>query len=316
MVLGTCHLERDLKGSFNPSMLKHLLDQLEAFKPDVIAVEARSGEHLREFVLLPRTPEREKEFLASHAHILKLGQAAQAHLRLDAFQAAKATHEGGLKPARRALLHLAGYDLPNALLYWGASSAEERALVPSELALGIDKQLNRTTEIQSLALPLAKRLGHSEIACVDELEQEESAGPLVKAFMEDVSVHQLFANMKVFQTFKKELERAVRAGDLLSLYAYINSPAFTGANLREEWGQYLSSRFKNDSGRAVLAMAESRNFRIASRIRLLSAHHPGKRILVIYGASHKAFLDAYLGLCGDMRIVQPFARLPKGERKG
>jgi hypothetical protein len=34
------------------------------------------------------------------------------------------------------------------------------------------------------------------------------------------------------------------------------------------------------------------------------ALHPGKKMLVIIGASHKGFLDALLAECMDVKVVQ------------
>jgi pheromone shutdown protein TraB len=50
-------------------------------------------------------------------------------------------------------------------------------------------------------------------------------------------------------------------------------------------------------------MWEARNLAIAARIRAESASHPGGKVLVLIGASHRLFIEAYLATMMDVRIV-------------
>ena len=57
------------------------------------------------------------------------------------------------------------------------------------------------------------------------------------------------------------------------------------------------------SGRLYVTSWETRNLRMAANIRDLMGSTPRMRTLVIVGASHKAYLDAYLEQMHDVRIV-------------
>jgi hypothetical protein len=56
-------------------------------------------------------------------------------------------------------------------------------------------------------------------------------------------------------------------------------------------------------GRLYVTSWETRNLRMAANIRNLMGPTPGMRTLVLVGASHKAYLDAYLDQMHDVRII-------------
>ena len=62
-------------------------------------------------------------------------------------------------------------------------------------------------------------------------------------------------------------------------------------------------------GRQYLAFWETRNLRMASNIREMLGPRPGIRALVVVGASHKGYLEAYLNQMHDIRIADAAAIL-------
>ncbi len=58
-------------------------------------------------------------------------------------------------------------------------------------------------------------------------------------------------------------------------------------------------------GRRYVAWWETRNLRIAANIRSTLQKDPQARILSIIGATHKGYLDAYLNMMQDIRLVDP-----------
>jgi hypothetical protein len=79
--------------------------------------------------------------------------------------------------------------------------------------------------------------------------------------------------------------------------------AFATADVDAQWGVFLRTHFESGSDRSRLGLWENRNLTIAARIRGVAALHPGGRVLVIYGAAHKPFLEAYLSKMADLRLV-------------
>ena len=317
MVLGTFHF-RTLGKSFRPSLVLHLLERLEAFKPDVIAVEVLPGPRIHELEARGKATSVHGILLENFASLsLELGREAQALLKMDTVQAAQELAAQKTPPQdssswqRQTLLHLASYQWPNALLAWSRVSPEDRGgntLVPPALSSKLESRRTHSDEVVALALPLALRLNHREIAGVDDFEDCEATelilerevfrsreNPLIKAAR----------NAEAYRRVQSLQEEGLKTGDLLPVFRYMNGPAYAAADVEAQWGVLLRTRYQDRSDRSRLALWENRNMKIAASIRALSSRYPGKRILVIYGAAHKPFLDAYLGGCSDIRVVQP-----------
>jgi pheromone shutdown protein TraB len=65
----------------------------------------------------------------------------------------------------------------------------------------------------------------------------------------------------------------------------------------------LEKKTTQDVGRIRMAAWEVRNLRMVANIREAMARHPGGRVLVIVGAGHKPWFEAYLALLPDIRLV-------------
>ena len=65
----------------------------------------------------------------------------------------------------------------------------------------------------------------------------------------------------------------------------------------------------NDVGRKWLALWETRNLHMVGHIRRVTTQHPGGRVLVIVGSSHKPFFDAYLRQMMGVKVVDAQAVL-------
>ena len=55
--------------------------------------------------------------------------------------------------------------------------------------------------------------------------------------------------------------------------------------------------------RQYLASWQVRGLRMAANVVEAAANQPGARVVVIVGASHKAYLDAYLDMLHDVELV-------------
>jgi hypothetical protein len=107
----------------------------------------------------------------------------------------------------------------------------------------------------------------------------------------------------VYAEAAARLEECVRKADLLSQFVFLNSAGYAAADVESQWGVFLRTHFASGSDRSRLGLWENRNLKIAACIRAVAARHPGGRILIIYGAAHKPFLEAYLSEMADLRLV-------------
>lgn len=323
-VLGTEHLTT-LGDVFDADLLADLLEALAEWDPDLIAVESLPPVEIRRLVAMSADdPEGAagqilQAFAASAA---QHAPAAQAALGLDAAQAfARAESVLSVPPgpddsrARRALLALAAYDVPNAYLQWASIPEDDRAAargtVPTTIASFLDAGIDSANEISSIAVALARRLGHERIASIDDHVDDEVglATGLNEQLMSELQGNPAFDSLVASPYFQEAAERlpaAAESGDLLPFYRQMNSSAELQDDLVAQWHLFYRTDLPSglDVGRA--ALWEARNLHIAGRIRAASARVPGGRVLVVIGAAHKPFLDTYLHQMMDV-VVEPSA---------
>ena len=323
LVLGTDHLAA-LGGDFSTSLVSGLLDALEDFAPDAVAVEALPpGELAR----LTWEANEEQDSVAAQllaafgSDAAGLGNAAQSELGLSWLQAragldslALGAGHGEQDADERALLllrFLAAYDVPSALLQWSylcESDKECKPPLPEEIVSGLSSWMTSPNEIVTLGVALAHRLGLAHLYSVDDhtddrvgletgvftvLSEELVGNPAFEAFAES-------DYMKDAQT---RLAEAAETGDLLDLYARLNSEESGARDVVEQWHLFYRTNLESEADRTRVALWEARNLHIAGNIREVCSLYPGGRVLVIMGAAHKPFLDAYLSEMMDARMV-------------
>lgn len=307
MVLGTLHLAREKVASSAP--LSSLLARLATWKPDLIAVEVLPGDRIHELELRGQATLMHKEVLEGFTGPQrKTGELARAQVGMDAVQAAQELQDPSKSqpPARRVLLQLASYDLMNALLGWSRLDSEERKAIQPILGELLDRILARPDETNLIALALARTLDLPMVASVDAFEDALSIETVIPAWIRSRKAAPKAdpAPTRFREQERRLRDEALRGGDLLPYYRHLNSEVYAQGDVDEQWGAYLRSHFADRSDRGRLGLWEERNLKIAANIRALAARNPGKRILVIYGAAHKPFLDAYLALASDLTVQQ------------
>ncbi|MCD9032188.1 DUF5694 domain-containing protein [Luteimonas sp. Y-2-2-4F] len=304
LVLGTVHLS-ELPEGFDPAALSGLLDRLAAFRPDVITIEALSGE---ECDLAARHPEK------YGADYCAGTEAARAATGLDV-PAALAGIDTTLKawpaqpsPAQRrrlAALFLAAHDRASAYVQWlQLPEAERRA------GDGLDDALvallaqigTRNNEDYRIAAVLAARLGLQRVHATDDHTGDNMDVEDVQAFGREVEAAWK-AGRGVLEA-RIEQERALaRAPDLLPLYRYVNDPAHLQALSEVNVSASLRARSAAGYPQIWVAGWEVRNLRMVANVRAAFRERPGARVLSIVGASHKPWFDDWLGRMQGVEIV-------------
>ncbi len=322
LVMATFHL-RQIADAFRPAMLDSLIEGLERFRPDSICIETLPGARVQELELRKDAGSLYADLLDNFAaRHLKMGKPAlevlgttpQAAMRKvrELLASARALGHGKMTPTQRATLALwmlAAYDPDSAALQWSYLTEEERRAqkeIPAALAGEINNALTRVNEGPAIAARLARRLGLEKLDPVDDFEDLEGYTEIEARLEEDMKNSPLLASVSkspVYTESEARLQECLRKGDLLPQFILLNSPAFAAADVDAQWGVFLRTHFASGSDRSRLGLWENRNLKIAARIRAVAALHPGRRVLVIYGAAHKPFLEAYLSDMADIRIV-------------
>ncbi len=313
MVLGTAHLDAEAEG-FDPAFLEPLLERLAAFGPDIIAIENQPGPTTTKIwayrAILP-------EVAATYAgQAMQMSTAAGLSLDMDMPQAEAAVRQELARlpqqpsPADRrrlAALFAAAGDPYSALVQWWHLAPADRVPgdgVSRQLARLLDEEGRQGGESAIIAARLAVRLGHQRLYQTDSQEEDVFTPEEAKIFSEQVFpalVERVEADPLVRQRGKAaDMTSAERT---LDAYRLLNDARIEERLSELEWLAVIDRKTEQDVGRKRMAAWEVRNMRMAANIREASARVPGGKVLVIVGATHKIWLEAYLGMMSDVAIV-------------
>lgn len=309
VVLGSPHLSQ-LPAAFKPEHAAPLVDALARWRPEAIGVEALSGAQCDD---LRRYPERYAETVKSYCWDPAPARAATG---LDV-PAATAESERLLaawpaapSPAQRrrlAAVFLAGGEQPSALVQWLRLPAAERRAgdgLDDALTARLAKLAVSRNEDYAVAAPLAARTGLERLYAIDDHSADTAGPPDDQAY--GAAISKAWDNPATAERKRAgaALEaRLGRPGSLLALYRACNAPGQGALTFRSDFGAALEEPSPQRFGRGYVGYWETRNLRMASNIRAALAQRPGSRMLVIVGASHKAYLEAYLDQMHDVRLV-------------
>lgn len=320
LVLASAHLSM-VGDKFAAEALDSLIEGLKRFRPDVVCVEAMPPSVIAAMEARPAVYGQVVQQLARER--TEVGQQARKSLGLTRDEAmiesgrvVSRLRDAGDDAERRTLrarlvmLFLAADEIWSAVLQWSvlASTPGSAGEVPPDGILTfLDARLRDKNEIVTVGLRVAREVGLERIGHIDDhldtdvflqiaapLSAELAAHPLVKAAAES----------PLYRDSQARLLEACERGDLLPYYRFINSDDYLRPDVATQWLLFLKTRLPSGNDRARLALWEVRNLNIASHIRRESALRPGGRVLVIIGASHKPFLDAYLSRLMDVQVVQ------------
>jgi hypothetical protein len=307
LVLGSPHLSQ-LPKSFESSKLSLLTERLADWKPQAIAIEALSG---LQCVYLRGYPQRYSDTVKTYCRDTSVAHAATGLDIVEATaQAERLLRSWPASPTpaqRRALasLFMAAGEPASALVQWLRLPMEERR-VGDGLNAGLVDALNallvRPDEGYLIAAPLAAKSGLERLYAMDD-HTADMPDADEKAYGEAI----MKAWDNPFTAERKRMDVALKShldtpDGVLAMYRAHNERSQAGLVFKSDFGAALEEPSHQHFGRGYVAYWEARNLRMASNIREVMAP-PGIRTLVIVGASHKAYLEAYLNQMHDVRII-------------
>lgn len=308
LVLGSVHLS-GLPATWDPANLRLLNDRLADWHPAAIATEDVSGPQCD---FMRRYPERYKDTISFYCWDPAPAQAATG---LDVAAATvQAGHLLAAWPAsptasqRRhlAALFLAGGEQGSAMVQWLRLPETERHPgdgLDDTLVARLRKLDSRHNESFLIAASLAARLGHERLYAMDDhtadaqvTDEEGYNAAITKAWDNP-------ANKRRKQTEDALRKQIDTPEGMLALYRGLNAPGMAKIVFDSDFGAALQDPSPRRFGRGYVGYWETRNLRMASNIREVMHERPGIRVLVVVGASHKGYLEAYLNQMHDARIV-------------
>lgn len=313
-ILGTLHLSQ-FKG-FKPAMLDELQDLLYKKSFDVICVESMPSELLYDI-----RSRKDSAFAgvisAFGGNRLVVADSVQHQLGIsfvEAQQQVKAlSQRDTLTDAAR--LALIEYDLAAAapasatLNYMQLQDKQilKQSALDQSYFDALEKNKSRSNETYSIAVQLAAKQNLNTIELIDNFQDEALLLKLFPNFIEEFTTHQEnfkdMARLPVFVKSEALRVQSIEENDLMAYYSFINSDEYMRQDFEAQWNVWFSTHFESGADKARYYLWEMRNLQIAANILKVVAVNPGKKILVIIGASHKSFLEKYLNEVTNLEVL-------------
>jgi hypothetical protein len=313
MVFGLTHLDA-APATFQVAWLEPVRCRLRTYQPDLILTEALSGEQVMGL----------EAYAAYHGDAgkyagptLQMAKTAQADLHLTAAQALVQANElckkGALTPAERrrlAGLFVAAAEPLSAAVQWLRLPVAERigadGISPA-LAKQVTLWANLRNEMSSLAAHLAADLGLERVYGagdhLSDVAQPDFAAMKAAVAAEPGQVALFNHDTPGFRAVPEEAMKMATAAEVMPVMKWKNSPRFAELDADAQWLSMLRSGKMGRVGRQRVAAWEAQNLRMAVTIREATAPIAGGRALLIVGAAHKPFIEAYLRAFTDVEIV-------------
>ncbi len=313
MVFGVWHLDA-AADSFKVAWLEPVLCRLRSYKPDVILTEAMPGEQVMGLDAYAAYHGKAGQYGGPTLEMAKTAQtqlqltAAQALVRADSLAA-----KGNLTPAQRrqlAVWFVAAAEPFSATVQWLRLPPAER-IAQDGVSASLAKRLNRfiglRSELTSMAARLAADLGLERLYgagdhasdVVQPADADMAAAVAAEPGLNDLFNHRTAA----FASVPEDTMKLRSADQVMPVFKWKNSARFGALDADAQWFSMLRSTKMGRAGRQRVAAWEAQNLQMAVAIREATAPIAGGRALLIVGAAHKPFIEAYLRSFTDVEIV-------------
>ena len=307
LVLGSPHLSQFPK-KLDPALLEPLLNRLARFKPDVITVEGLSGEECETLLRFKTRHGTAWDDYCWATDDIEKATGLTVPAATTEFEKTLASWPANPSPAQRrhlAMLFIAANERGSAMVQWLRLPPEERkagdGLTPAMIEI-LERKGKPPNETYAVGATLAARLGLERIYQTDDHvadspDTDPAYGTAIQAAWRAKPVP------AVQEEYKRREAHLPDSAALLALYRFLNDPKTQRATIAGDMGRNARWPSAKLYGRQYLSWWENRNLRMAANIRAAFSTKPDARVLVIVGSTHKGYLDAYLNMMQDVRIL-------------
>ena len=315
LILGTNHLNQ--VENFDREMLDNIVLKLDRFDFDAICIEKMPGELIND--IQSRNDNAYNDLLEYYEKTrLSFGDSIQKKLGIGFVESEKRTsvllNKEFLSDSDRVKLIeylIASSDLYTATLqyeYLKDKLVLENSNLTKNMIETLSKYSDSNNEIFSLALRLSQNQSIQKLELIDNMQDESFLYKHFPAFIQDYTDNQdQFKNIRnapVYLKIAELLASGVENKDFLDLYLFMNSDVYKKQDYEAQHEIWLKTNFESGTDRARYSLWEMRNLQITANILRVCAFYPGKRIIVIIGASHKFFIEKYLKQIPDIDLLE------------
>ncbi len=313
LVLGSPHLNA-IETQLDQQSLAPIIERLADFKPDAIAVESLRPQDI--VTMLNGSDEYQvvlKQFVGEA--LLSLAKQQQQALRVSAKQAISSLESLLEQPERSNAqrikiiqMAIAGYYIDTAILQWKYLAKQpEKSKVSAELKRYLDALLASNNETIQIAVELASQLNLERIYAFDDHLDKDVYAQMQRQLMPSFAKSKdgaAFAQSDYFKKLQRMQEQALKNGNWLPYYHWVNSNEYMNQVINTEWKLFIDSDIDAKAGAARIALWEVRNLNMVSNIMRLAAGYPGGKIVVVVGSNHKVFIEQYLSNMLNIKLIQ------------
>jgi hypothetical protein len=312
MVLGSPHLSGI--EAVQPEWLEPMLARLSAWRPQVITIEGLSGPECHLLRVYEKNwPDTANDYCKTVERVSALA-AKSTGLDMPAAEAeAEKTVEGlGTSPLpgerrRLAATFAAAGNLGSAAVQWLRLPVAERRegdSIDAPLKAALDELIVRRNENYLVGAALAARLGLERIYPVDDHLSDRIMDGAPPGFEQTIQKLWNSGPKPQSRITAEAMEKGLKDGaTLLAYYRFLNLPKTGEEAVASDMGRAFRDSSPQKHGRRYVAGWEARNLHMVANIRTALGHRPGVRGLVIVGATHKPYFEAYLGMMHGIRLV-------------
>jgi hypothetical protein len=307
LVIGSPHLSQ-LPEKLDPAMLGPLLDRLARFHPDVITIEALSGEECDTLLRFKAQHGTAWDDYCWATDDIEKATGLSVPAATTEVEKTLAAWPKDPTPANRrrlAMLFIAANERGSAMVQWLRLPEAERHAgdgLTQAMVEMLERKGKPLNENYAIGAALAARLGLERLHQVDDHladgpDKGDAYGEAIQRAWHAKPLPAVFAQYKAREADLKT------PTDLIGHYRWLNSPATQRAAIAADMGRAARDPSPQHYGRQYLSWWENRNLRMVANIRGSFEAKPDARVLVIVGSTHKGYFDAYLNMMQDVRIV-------------
>lgn len=307
LTFGTVHLRQQPEDVLPLEDLSLVLGKLEDFAPDIITIETMPGEsceRLKRYeAVYPGVWDRycidPQPALDSLNTTMPEAMAALWELRDE-----KPKPWSAADRRRLAALFWATGNPYSAVVQWYKLPEVERKAadgVSEELLEAINRRIASRDESNVIAAVLAHRLGHEEVFPMDDhtadrviIRAEENPYPVLGEHVWGKAAPEGRA------LYEETLGLLGSPEGVLAAYRVLNSRRSQELTIAGDFG---AAAAYSEVTRPYVAWWQARGLRMAANVVEAAGNHPGAKVLIVVGASHKAYFDAYLDQMHDIELV-------------
>lgn len=308
LVLGSPHLSAMPK-DFDPKNLELLLVRLAAWKPAIIAIEGLSGPDCERLIRYAPLYPGASDYCWDASAAQKVVGLGMVEATIEAEKLLRSWPSNPTPSDRRRLaaLFLAGGEPASALVQWLRLPVGERRGgdgLDDTLVAALNTLMIRRNENFLIGSALAARLGLERVYATDDHSADAANAPLDDDPGYGAAMQRIWDNPAVKARLAEEKAIEARLDDkgVLAIYRFYNRPEIARIAYDSDFGAALADTTPQNYGRRYAGSWETRNLRMVANIRGAMTAYPGTRTLVIVGASHKGYFEAYLNMMHDVRL--------------